>query len=443
MTSYIPAIPGPVTRPLSASPLTSGPLFLQATGPVRARIPARTPRGGVYMGTAPGDTSFGTGQIQWNSGTPVSNPAPVPFFPPRQAVRAKLPYQQGQTLYAAGGVYGSTAPGADVSFGTGRTMWSSGAPVRNPTPGPVFRQKPQPVQYVLPPPHPRAGRIGSSFGAPVENPVHGPPVYPLQGPAVARFPQLHPRAGRVEFNSGAPVRNPAPGPVFAQKPFPVQARYPLPPRGRVYSPALQKIIPPSSGPVFIQADQALRAKLPQQPLLRGRVASNSGAPVHNPAPGPRVYALQGPVRVRLPSFSPVRGRLLQPRSPAAQPHPGTRIPASGAGSAGKTASSATSPRQGQLQLRGTSSQPRPGAAFYQAVQPIRARIPQIFSKGRISSNAGAPVHNPAPGPVFRQATTPARIRLTLPPRGRTGSNPGVPSRRRRPWSPVLPVQVPR
>ena len=114
MANYIPAVPGPVTRPITAS-------------------------------QAPSVTSGPT------------------FYPANQAIRAKLPQQQGQTLHAAGGVYGSlTNIAGDTSFGTGRTMWNSGAPVHNPSTGPVFQQKPAPVRFILPPWQPRARRIGTA-----------------------------------------------------------------------------------------------------------------------------------------------------------------------------------------------------------------------------------------------------------------------------------------
>ena len=67
---------------------STGPVFRQATSPIRARVlPSRTARRGVYTGISPKDTSSGTGQIQWNAGGPVHNPpsplrtGPLPNFP--------------------------------------------------------------------------------------------------------------------------------------------------------------------------------------------------------------------------------------------------------------------------------------------------------------------------------------------------------------------------
>ena len=356
----------------------STPVSPRASRAIRAILPRPAPARGVYMGDRPRvipDTSFGTGQIQWNAGGPVRNPTSGPVFLQRYSpARAPIPQNR------AGGVWMGVSPN-DTSFGTGRVQWNAGGPVRNPNPGPVFRQRVTPVRYVIPPPPPRRGRIGSSFGAPVQNPVHGPPVYPLEGPVQARFPQLHPRAGRVEFNSGAPVRNPAPGPVFAQKPFPVQARYPLPPRGRVYSSALQKIIPPSSGPVFIQADQAIRARLPQRRSCAGS-ASNPG-PRRNLSRS-RVYACR--VRPgRCPQLAPRAADQHQPRCPAF--HRARLLPG-GAGTAGAAAQQPSS-RQGSFNSGAPVRNPARGR-FYPAVQPIRRTIPQIFSKGRVSSNRWRP-----------------------------------------------------
>ena len=126
MANYIPAVPGPVTRPTTAS---------------------QHPQ--LHL---------------------------VPRLPSNQAIRAKLPQQQGKTLHAASGIFLSLTNIAGDFLGMGRTMWNSGAPVHNPSTGPVFQEKPAPVRFILPPWQPRAGRIGSSFGAPVINPIHGPPV---------------------------------------------------------------------------------------------------------------------------------------------------------------------------------------------------------------------------------------------------------------------------
>jgi len=429
--------------------------------PVRARIPAWIRHGGVYMGMgpqSPPDTSFGTGQVQWNAGAPVQNPRPGPvFYPAVRPVRAPIPQNR------PGGVFGGLGPrpgNADTSFGTGRVMWCAGAPVQNPAPGPVFYPKRTPVRFILPPPHPRAGRVGSSFGAPAENPAHGPPAYPLQGPVRARIPQLQPRAGRVASSPGAPVRNPAPGPVFTQKTAPVQARKPLPARGRVYVTAKPAIAAVPSPAPFFPATSPIRAKLPQQPFLRGRMASLWGAPVQNPAPGPVFTQAASPARMR--ASLPPRGRIYSSVLVKA-----VAVPQSAPFFPRVTALRAKFPQQPLLRGRSASNagapvrNPAPGPVFRPAASPARARIPQAFSKGRVSSNPGAipavivqqvsfplrspvqaklplprrgacrsikfspPVANPQPGPVFQQAASPVRARFPLPPRGRIASNPGV------------------
>ena len=124
----------------------------------------------------------------------------------------------------------------------------------------------------------------------------------------------------------------------------------------------------------------IRARLPQQPVLRGRYAANPGAPRQNPQPGP----------VFRPATSPARARIPLPRRGV------TRA----------------------IRFYPVPSNPAPGPVFTQAVHPARALIPQVFSKGRTGSNSGAPVENPTAGPVFRQKTSPVRIRPSLPPRGR-------------------------
>ena len=67
--------------------------------------------------------------------------------------------------------------------------------------------------------------------------------------------------------------------------------------------------------------------------------------------------------------------------------------------------------------------------FRQATTPVRAPVPQVFSKGRASSLPGAPVHNPVVVAVFRQGTAPVRAHAAPPfSRGRAYSLPGAPAR---------------
>ncbi len=394
-------------------------------GALRQAVRARPPLGGsVRAGEAAAELAPGTGNISGPvagaghgggtgaSGALVRNPVQGPLFRQAvQAVQAKLPQQP---------------------LLRGRCMSNPGTPVRNPSPGPVFRQKPAPVRFILPPWQPRAGRIGSSFGAPVINPLRGPPVYALLGHARARLPQLQPRAGRVTSNPGAPVRNPAAGPVFAQKTWPVQAQDPLPKRGRVYVTAKfpLAIVPPPAGPPFSPAVQAVRARLPLQPLLRGRASSNAGAPVRNPSAGPVFRQADQPVRARTPL--PARGRTASSSGgPVRNPVP------SGTGPVfvQRTFIRAQLP----LSRRGTCrairfgplpANPSQGPVFTPAVTPARARTP-LPPRGRTASNPGGPVQNPVPGvtgPPFFPFRSPVRVHPVLPPRGRIASSPGTPVR---------------
>ena len=449
---------GPVANP------APGPVFHPKTSPARASIPPKAPLRGVYMGMDPQsnpDTSFGTGQVQWNSGAPVAGPATGPVF--HQATspcRARIPREAtagSVTGYGSGGAICGSVNGNGFGQGNG----SKGAPVSNPNPGPVFFQRRTPVRFVLSPPPPRKGRVGSSFGAPVQNPIHGPPAYPLQGPIRVRLPQLQPRAGRVNSSAGAPVRNPVPGPVFYPAVQALRARLPLQPllRGRSASNAGTPVKSAALGPVFRPAVQALRARLPQQPLLRGRMASVWGAPVQNPTTGP-VFT-QGTSPVRSHPQPPPRGRAAGNRGtqvkapssgPALHPQGLVRGRILQTFSKGRAASNPGAPVHN----------PTSGPVFRQATSPARTRVPQVFSKGRVSSNPGTPVTVTASGPVFRQrnlvkaqlplprrgtcraigfyppvanptagpvfypATSPIRARFPLPPRGRTSSNAGAP-----------------
>ena len=334
-------------------------------------------------------------------GAPSTGPV---FYPAVQAIRARLP----------------VAPLGMRAF-KGRVASSSGAPVKNPAPGPVFKQRTTPVRFIIPPTAPR-GRIGTSFTLTVQLPVHGPPLYPLQEPVRARLPQepvlrgrsasspgapvRNPSAGpvfvqanhalraklplqpllrgRVSFNAGT-VKNPASGPVFTQKTFPAKARTPLPARGRVYHSALlPAVIPPKPAPLY-PLTSPVRAKLPLQPLLRGRMASLWGAPVQNPQPGPQFTQATSPSHIR--ASLPPRGRIASNKGVAVH---------------------------------------IPGAApFISRTFPARARFP-LPLRGRIISGKGAPVHNPQNGPVFIQKTSPVRVHLVLPPRGRISFNAGIP-----------------
>ena len=178
----------------------------------------------------------GFGNAVGCNGAPVQNPQAGPvFYPANQAIRARIPREATVGCVTGRGVGGAIC-GAINGSGFGSAKGSAGAPVQNPGPGPVFVQRVTPARVTPPPPHPRAGRIGSSFGGPVENPQHGPPVYPLHSP--------------------------------------VRARQPLPRRGvcrSVSSVTITIVIPASSsGPTFIPADSPIRAKILQN-APRGRI----------------------------------------------------------------------------------------------------------------------------------------------------------------------------
>ena len=340
---------GPVNNP------TAGPAFLQAVTPARARSPL-APRGRVAS----------------SQGAPVQNPLPPsnagpPFYPARQAIRARIP---------------QAAP-------RGRVFSSPPAPVNNPTPGPVFRQKPAPVRFVLPSWQPRAGRIGSSFGAPVINPHRGPPVYAPLGPARARLPLQPLLRGRVTLNPGGPVRNPSQGPVFYPAVRP--ARTPVPQvfsKGKVAASTGSPPRNPVAGPAFRQAATPARIRPALPP--RGRIASNPGTPIPPPVvTAAPFYPFRFPVRIR-PSLPP-RGRV--------NSGPGSPV-----------------------------RNPQQGAAFPAWHGPAQVRFPELGRTGRTNSNTGAPVRNPVAGPPVRALRQP--VRAPVPgtfSKGRIRSNPGTSS----------------
>jgi hypothetical protein len=262
------------------------------------------------------------------------------------------------------------------------------------------------------------GRIGSSPGAAlvVQVPHTGPPVYPQKGPVRAQLPPQPLLRGRMASLWGAPVQNPAAGPVFTQETSPVQAQRPLLARGRVYVTAKPLAVIARVPPPFHPANQAIRARLPQQPVLRGHIAFHPGAPLRNPAPGPSFFQAVKPVRAPVPQvFS--RGRVSgNAGTPAGSftvsiiynAVPGAMIP-------------------GGI-WPGDPLTPGTGPPFYQQPFPARARLPrQPLLRGRISSNAGGPVSNPVigSGPVFYPFRSPVRVHPVLPPRGHAGFNAGA------------------
>ena len=135
---------------------------------------------------------------------------------------------------------------------------------------------------------------------------------------------------------------------------------------------------------------------------------------------PRQYgALTAPVRGRIPQNGP-RGRIIpgNPGGPVSNPPP--PVITTGPCPILDEAGSVITDESGNWILsegcHSTGAQPG----------PVQAKNNGLPPRGRVSSNRGAPVHNPQAGPPFRQATKPASIRFTLPPRGRNWSNPGSP-----------------
>lgn len=361
--------------------------------------------------------------------------APAPFYPARQAIRAKMappPALRSGAVTATGARGSGNIPGpAGWHGGQG----SGGAPVRNPsqgppvsqgqpagvravllrtgsvrstaaappviTAGPQFRQQTQPVRARLPLQPFLRGRTGSSPGSPPRNPSAGPAFLPFRWPVQAADPL--PRRGRITgISQGAPPRNPAQGPVFA--PVPRPARAPVPQvfsKGRAGSNPGGPARNPSAGPAFRQAVRPAQARTPLPP--RGRTASNPGGPVQNPVPGvigPPFYPFRAPARIR-PSLPPRGHVTANPGAPVRNPAQGAALPA----------------------LHG----------------PVRARQP-LPARGRTAGSQGAPVQNPAPpaGPQFRQQPQPARAHAVLPVRGRASGSAGIPVPQ--PPAPQPPVQ---
>lgn len=142
------------------------------------------------------------------------------------------------------------------------------------TPSVVQVNAPVRIKPALPP----RGRVSGNPGARVQNPHAGPVFRQAGWPARTRIPQNTPR-GRATGSAGAPVQNPPPSPALPFSPFrqAVHIRFTLPPRGRVTSGPGAPARNPARGPVFTQAIQPARARIPQN-APRGRTFSSPAAP---------------------------------------------------------------------------------------------------------------------------------------------------------------------
>jgi hypothetical protein len=428
----------------------TGPAFRQATQPVRARVPQNAPRGrmgalwGVpvttvtpvtpfYPLTSPSGIRHGLpprGRTGSNRGAPLHQPGTGPkFTQAAQPIRARVPQV----------------------FSKGRTSSSPGGPRLNPNAGPAFRQAAAPAR--IQPALPLRGRAGSNPGIPVAVP---PKTAPFQARTFIRAQQPPARRGTCRAIIFLPLpSNPSPGPVFVQRTSPVQARFPLPPRGRTAGSQGGPVRNPPPGPVFHSRTAPARITPSLPP--RGRIISGTGAPARNPATGP-VFRQ----RVSLPLVQPLprRGicRAIRFLSLVTPPPP-PPVPVQAASPARVRV---TLPPRGRISSSAGAPVRNPGAGpvFRQATQPARTRI-TLPPRGRTGSNPGTPPvsvpqagissgqpagirviylytgrasstaravtpQNPGTGPAFRQVTQPVRARVTLPPRGRTGSNPGGP-----------------
>ena len=100
------------------------------------------------------------------------------------------------------------------------------------------------------------------------------------------------------------------------------------------------------------------------------------APWRTPTSGPPVYPLHGPVQAKA---LPLRRAICR-----------------------------------AIRFAPQTGNPQPGPQFYPAVQPVAAKLPKPFLTGRTGKAQGTPPKNPTTGPVFRQATSPSRARQPLP-----------------------------
>ena len=131
----------------------------------------------------------------------------------------------------------------------------------------------------------------------------------------------------------------------------------------------------------------VRAHIPKV-FSKGRATSSPGAPVKNPAPGAVFRPRTSPARIR-PSLPP-RGQVASssPGAPVENP-PGVPTP-------GGPISLPFSTGRTSWNLGGPVRNPTAGPVFRQAVTPVRAVIPKVFSRGRTAATAVPYVIPPVP-----------------------------------------------
>jgi hypothetical protein len=353
-------------------------------------------------------SQFATGRTQWSSGAPLATHGPV-FLQATQAIRAPIPNR-----IPAGLIFGSlAAPGfhSDTSFGTGRIFWNYST-VITPTTGPVFRQATRVIRAPIPNRSPLAGLV---FGG-LDWFVPNKPGDSSMG------------SGRVMWDFGAPP--PAVGPVFYPARRAIQAQLPRRPSwpraGRVVSNAGGPVRNPvpAQGPPLRPLTTPIRAKIPLLPRTGGgRVASSPGVQM---GAGPAVYPLQSAVRARLPQLQPFAGLIF----------------GSLTGLMGDTSFGTGRVMWSSGEVTATIGPVFTGKSGKHAIQ---ARLPRLgfyaglvygslttpsgdtsFGSGRVLWSSGSPAVTT--GPVFRQVIRAVRASPPLPPRGRIASNAGGPVR---------------
>ena len=339
------------------------------------------------------------GRVSFSTRTPVVRKGPV-FQVPHRAVRAQQPKLR-------------------IS---GRVTSNRGAPVRNPTSGPVFRPFHWAVQAVDP--LPRRGRTYSSPVVPViapppaikppglsqavraklqsaqrgritssavtQSPVILPPVIssPRKCPVRARF--TPPSRGRVTSSSPANTARS----LSVARAGPARAWLPSPGRGRTYfSPMVRQAIVPPPAIRIPGRSQAIYAKLPAL-RISGRVTSNPGIKVSPPVVTVAHILPRGPVRA---AVSPVqRGRAY---SSATLPPVKISIAPVRIASRGPVRSRTAALPRGRVRSDpGTLKPPAivTPAPFRRRQTAVRAQLPRGVRAGRVASNPGAPVRNPPP-----------------------------------------------
>ena len=383
------------------------PAYVPPVLPVPARI---LPRATPVRAAGPPPALHGRAATMGALPVPVPAVVPAPLYPLHAPVRAPIPapVRGGGTGHGSQGIFSGT-----------------GVPA-------LPLQQPAGIRVTVL----RTGHAQRSAVTAAVAPYVPAPAYPLRGPVRTRLtlpPRGHGGTGAGVYSGAGPAVRPLAGPVRPALPgpglhgraaaiSPLAVSFPGPPVTPLTRPARAAVLPPFSKGRIIRTPGSAPVPAPLYPLQRPVRAPLPGSVLHGRAAsrpgtfsgtGPAVRPLAGPVRAR-PAFPVLHGRAaamgalaVSFRGPAVRPlacpvrnRPQTQLAAGGAaavvlpaspGAFGRAALPAS--YYGRA-FASASTQPVAvvyPAPLYPLQRPVRAPLPQVFSKGHGAGNRGGPV----------------------------------------------------